>query len=104
MIPGLPKWDERKVKQIFSRNDAQSILNCPIANVKEDVLRWSHHHSGLYVTKTAHHWLEKQGWVKDAVSPIWKVLSKANVLPKVISWIPKTVCIHRVLIEQPLSG
>ncbi|KAK8590465.1 hypothetical protein V6N13_057358 [Hibiscus sabdariffa] len=82
MIPGLAKWDERKVKQVFSRNDAQSILSCPIANVKDEVLRWSHHHSGLYVTKTAHHWLEKQGWVQHAVSPIWKVLSKANVLPK----------------------
>ncbi|KAK8973020.1 hypothetical protein V6N11_047023 [Hibiscus sabdariffa] len=39
----------------------ESILNCPIANVKEDVLRWSHHHSGLYVTKTAHHWRNR--WV-----------------------------------------
>ncbi|KAL4295419.1 hypothetical protein GQ457_12G013470 [Hibiscus cannabinus] len=83
MIPGLAKWDERKVQQVFSSNDAQKILSCPIANTREDILRWSHHHSGLFVTKTAHHWLEKQGWVSHVVSPVWKILSKANVLPKV---------------------
>ncbi|KAL4348523.1 hypothetical protein GQ457_17G007670 [Hibiscus cannabinus] len=83
MVPGLARWDERKVQQVFSSNDAQKILSCPIANSREDILRWSHHQSGLYVTKTAHHWLEKQGQESHDVSPVWKTLAKANVLPKV---------------------
>ncbi|KAK8616940.1 hypothetical protein V6N13_116910 [Hibiscus sabdariffa] len=83
MIEGKAQWNERKVKQVFMERDAQIILQCPIASTREDVLRWSHHSSGLYVTKTAHHWLEKQGNHNEGSSELWKTLARMDVLPKI---------------------
>ncbi|KAK9032000.1 hypothetical protein V6N11_056285 [Hibiscus sabdariffa] len=49
----------------------------------EDVLYWGHHNSGAYVTKTGHHWLEKQTRALDNSSKIWKKLATLKVLPKI---------------------
>ncbi|KAK8616730.1 hypothetical protein V6N13_116700 [Hibiscus sabdariffa] len=78
MIEGKAQWDERKVKQVFMERDAQIILQCPIASMRDDVFRWSHHSSGLYVTKTAHHWLEKQGNHNEGSSELWQTLARMD--------------------------
>ncbi|KAK9031993.1 hypothetical protein V6N11_056278 [Hibiscus sabdariffa] len=57
MQEGQRQWDTRKVLQVFTAADASKILQRPIANSRGDVLRWSHHLSGIYSTKSVHHWL-----------------------------------------------
>ncbi|KAK8624336.1 hypothetical protein V6N13_065683 [Hibiscus sabdariffa] len=57
MFPGLIAWDARKVQQVFSTEDAQNILSCPIAKAKEDVMIRGHHSSGTYTTRSGHKWL-----------------------------------------------
>ncbi|KAK8605169.1 hypothetical protein V6N13_082621 [Hibiscus sabdariffa] len=72
------QWDARKIRQVFTTADAHKILQCPIAYTRGDILRWSHHQSRVYVTKTGHHWLEKQGNMAVASSKLWRVLSRAK--------------------------
>ncbi|KAK8616667.1 hypothetical protein V6N13_116637 [Hibiscus sabdariffa] len=83
MVEGQALWNVRKVTQVFSAVDAQKILQCSIANTRVDVLRWSHHHSGQYITKTGHHWLGNRGKEVSHSSEIWQTIAKANVLPKI---------------------
>ncbi|KAL4296489.1 hypothetical protein GQ457_12G013640 [Hibiscus cannabinus] len=83
MIEGQPQWDERKVRQVFTEEDAKQILQCPISNSRNEMLKWSHHKSGLYSTKSGHHWLARQERVLSDESPIWKAVMHAKTLPKI---------------------
>ncbi|KAL4352140.1 hypothetical protein GQ457_06G002640 [Hibiscus cannabinus] len=83
MIEGQPQWDARKVRQVFTDEDAKQILQCPISNNRNEVLKWSHHKSGLYSTKSGHHWLARQERVYSDDSPVWKAVMHAKTLPKI---------------------
>ncbi|KAK8670405.1 hypothetical protein V6N13_037023 [Hibiscus sabdariffa] len=83
MVEDQKLWDVRKVVQIFTAADATEILQCPISECREDIVRWSHHHSGIYSTKTAHHWLEKQEQGVPDNRSIWKAIAQVKTLPKI---------------------
>ncbi|KAL4296847.1 hypothetical protein GQ457_12G013350 [Hibiscus cannabinus] len=83
MVEGCCQWDTHKVIQVFTAEDATKIIQCPIANSREDVLVWTHNRSGLYSTKSGHHWLANREQVYVDETPIWKAVMKARTLPKI---------------------
>ncbi|KAK8557836.1 hypothetical protein V6N12_010060 [Hibiscus sabdariffa] len=83
MMAGTTEWDARKVNQVFEREDARRILDCPIANTHEDRIIWGQVSSGSYTTRSGHNWLTNRSAVREVVSPLWKTLSKLKVLSKI---------------------
>ncbi|KAL4295344.1 hypothetical protein GQ457_12G013630 [Hibiscus cannabinus] len=83
MVEGCCQWDTHKVIQVFTAEDGTKIIQCPIANSREDVLVWTHNRSGLYSTKSGHHWLANREQVYADETPIWKAVMKARTLPKI---------------------
>ncbi|KAK8660423.1 hypothetical protein V6N13_051349 [Hibiscus sabdariffa] len=90
---GQRQWDTRKVLQVFTPADASKILQCPIANSKGDVLRWSHHLSGIYSTKSGHHWLaHREREYTDDSPNIWlEAWTRSSTC-----WEKTTSCVSRV--------
>ncbi|KAK8617000.1 hypothetical protein V6N13_116970 [Hibiscus sabdariffa] len=83
MMASTTEWDARKVNQVFEREDARRILDCPIANTHEDRIIWGQVSSGSYTTRSGHNWLINRSAVREVVSPLWKTLSKLKVLPEI---------------------
>ncbi|KAK8533055.1 hypothetical protein V6N12_076336 [Hibiscus sabdariffa] len=54
MIPSYNGWDIARVREVFTPNDAEQILNYPVANRCSDLLVWGNHSSGTYSTRSGY--------------------------------------------------
>ncbi|KAK8486943.1 hypothetical protein V6N11_030643 [Hibiscus sabdariffa] len=83
MLPNEPYWNENLVRRVFTPDDAQKILLCPIAATRAEPFLWFGHSSGCYTTKYEYLWLLKTVSRPAATKSIWKTISKLQTLPRI---------------------
>ena len=85
MLSNLPRWDESKVRDYFSHEDANKIFNVPIINDTKDTTLWGHHDSSIYSVRSDYQFQQLQLGPVNRPSRLWNILSKLPMLPKVRS-------------------
>ncbi|KAK8993288.1 hypothetical protein V6N11_033389 [Hibiscus sabdariffa] len=83
MIPSYTGWDVARVRDVITPNNAEQILNCPIANRCSDLLVWSNYSSGTYSIRLGYAWLMKPEEYIIPPPKLWNVFAKLKTLPKI---------------------
>ncbi|KAE8732143.1 Dynein light chain type 1 family protein [Hibiscus syriacus] len=83
MIPATPRWNTHLVEQVFTTEDAQTVLQCHISPVHHDELLWSGYSSGNYSVRSCYKWLVRQTMHAVQQSRLWLYLSRLPTLPQV---------------------
>ncbi|KAL4296014.1 hypothetical protein GQ457_12G013680 [Hibiscus cannabinus] len=83
MSTDFSAWDPTRLLTFMDPMDVRIVLSVPISVDRSDRLLWAGHDSGIFSVRSGYFYLRRSFRHSSRPSPVWKVIAKLDVLPKV---------------------